>query len=336
MKISATLIDKYLKDSCTAEERELVHAWYCSFEHEDEPLAGLSEQQQQALNQRMLDQIDNNILKSENKSAKKTTYFRYFSIGLAATLLVLLGLFLFQTGQPLKVKHKNEMVASSNLIMLHNDSKKMKRQALSDGTIIWLKPQSQIVYPKSFAGNKTREVTLNGEAFFDVKHDNMHPFIIKTGNVLTKVLGTSFNVKAYDNAERAEVSVVTGKVLVYLDKKSDDKQTSEVYLLPNQKAVYAKATTDLHKERDQSLKIWEKDNFTFDDTPITEVVKTLEKHFLVQIQIQNPEIKKYTLKADFNKQNLPNILELLSKSMDISYEILDKQILINKNEQGQQ
>ncbi|MBE9599743.1 FecR family protein [Pedobacter sp. MC2016-24] len=332
MKISTTLIDKYLKDSCTAEERELVHAWYRSFEYEEEPLAGLSELQQQALNQRMLDQIDRNILKSENQSSKKTTYFRYFSIGLAATLLVLLGLFLFQTEQPVKVKHKIEMAAVSDLIMLQNDSKKMKRQALSDGTIIWLKPQSQIVYPKSFAGNKFREVTLNGEAFFDVKHDNAQPFIIKTGHVLTKVLGTSFNVKAYNNAERAEVSVVTGKVLVYLDKKSDDKHTSEVYLLPNQKAVYAKTTQDLHKEKDLSLKIWEKDNFTFDDTPIMEVVKTLEKHFLVHIQIQNPEIKKYTLKADFSKQNLPNILELLSKSMDISYEILDQQILINKNE----
>lgn len=332
MKISATLIDKYLKDSCTAEEREQVQAWYRSFEHEEEPLAGLSELQQQALNHRMLDQINYNISQSEIKIAKRTTYFKYFSIGLAATLLVLLGLFLFQAEQPAKTNSKINLAAVSDLIMLRNDSKKMKRQVLGDGTIIWLKPQSEIVYPKSFAKTKFREVTLNGEAFFDVKHDNAHPFIIKTGNVLTKVLGTSFNVKAYDNSESAEVSVITGKVLVYLDKKANPKHTSEVYLLPNQKAVYSKATTDLHKEKDQSLKIWEKDNFAFDDTPILEVVKILEKHFLVHIQILNPEIKKYTLKADFNKQNLPNILELLSKSMDISYEILDNQILINKNE----
>lgn len=332
MKISTTLIDKYLKDSCTAEEREQVHAWYRSFEQEEEPLRGLSELQQQALNHRMLDQIDYNISQSEIKSKKRTTYFSYFYVGLAATLLVLLGLFLFQTEQPAKINNKINLAAVSDLMLLRNDSKKMKRQVLSDGTIIWLKPQSQIVYPKTFANTKLREVTLNGEAFFDVKHDNKHPFIIKTGNVLTKVLGTSFNVKAYDNSEQAEVSVITGKVLVYLDQKTAHKHNSEVYLLPNQKAVYSKTTTDLHKEKDQSLKIWEKDNFSFEDTPIQEVVKVLEKHFLVHIQILNPEIKKYTLKADFNKQNLPNILELLSKSMDISYEILDKQILINKNE----
>lgn len=332
MKISTTLIDRYLKDSCTAEEREQVHAWYRSFEQEEEPLAGLSEIQQQALNHRMLEQIDYNISQSEIKSKQKTTYFSYFYIGLAATLLVLLGLFLFQTEQPAKINDKINLAVVSDLMRLRNDSKKLKRQVLSDGTIIWLKPQSEIVYPKTFANTRLREVTLNGEAFFDVKHDNEHPFIIKTGNVLTKVLGTSFNVKAYDNSERAEVSVITGKVLVYLDQKNDHKHNTEVYLLPNQKAVYSKATTDLHKEKDQSLKIWEKDNFSFEDTPIQEVVKVLEKHFLVHIQILNPEIKKYTLKADFNKQNLPNILELLSKSMDISYEILDKQILINKNE----
>jgi len=332
MKISPTLINKYLKDLCTAEERELVHAWYRSFEHEEEPLAGLSDLQQQALSHRMLDQIDYNILQSGIKLKKRAIYYNYFYVSLAATLLLLLGLFLIQPEQPAKINNKINLAAISDVMMLRNDSKKLDRQVLPDGTIIWLKPQSQLVYPKTFAKTKFREVTLNGEAFFDVKHDHTHPFIIKTGNVLTKVLGTSFNVKAYNNSERAEVSVITGKVLVYLDKSIAQKHNNEVYLLPNQKAVYSKTTTDLHKERDLSLKIWEKDNFSFEDTPMQEVVNTLEKHFMIHIQIVNPELKKYTLKADFNKQSLPSILELLSKSMDISYEILDKQILINKNE----
>ncbi|SDL42010.1 FecR family protein [Pedobacter sp. ok626] len=330
MKISSKLIDSYLNDTCTAHERELLHEWFNSFENDDEPLSYLSATQQEELNRRMLHKIDENILSREISSQKKPKRFNYIGIGMAATLFMVLGSFLFRTEKP-AVSKKINLPTASELVMVRNPSKIMKRQLLPDGTSIWLKPNSKITYAKNIAASKFREVTLSGEAFFDVKRDTLHPFIIKTGHINTKVLGTSFNIKAYDGADQAEVSVITGKVLVYLDKRLKDKGTSEVYLLPNQKAVYSKTTTDLHKENDRTLRIWEKDTFTFNDTPLSEVVNILEQHFKVKIEIENTEVRKYTLKADFNKQNLPDILELLSKSMDLNYEISDKQVRINEN-----
>lgn len=331
MKISSKLIDSYLNDTCTAHERELVHEWFNSFENEDEPLSYLSATQQEELNRRMLHKIDENIRSGEISGQKRPGRFNYTGIGMAATLFMVFGFFLFRTEKP-PVPQKINLPTAAELVRVRNPSKIMKRQLLPDGTSIWLKPNSKITYAKNIAASKIREVTLSGEAFFDVKRDTLHPFIIKTGHINTKVLGTSFNIKAYDGADQAEVSVITGKVLVYLDKGLKDKGTSEVYLLPNQKAVYSKTTTNLHKESNRTLSMWEKDTFTFNDTPLSEVANTLEQHFKVKIEIENTEVRKYTLKADFNKQNLPDILELLSKSMDLNYEISDKQVWINKNE----
>lgn len=332
MKISSELIDKYLNDTCTPREREIVHEWYSSFENETEPLSYLSEAQQQELNQRMISQIDRNISLQEGYNRKRPAYIRYSAIGMAATLLIVLGLFFFRSPQP-DAQKKTGMPAATALVVVHNSSSILKRQLMPDGTVIWLKPNSRITYAENFSVHKFRQVSLSGEAFFDVKRDTLRPFVIKTGNINTQVLGTSFNIKAYANSDKAEVSVITGKVLVYLDKSSHKKGKTALYLLPNQKAVYSKTTTELQKEKDFTLKIWEKDNFSFNDTPIPEVVRILEKHFSIKIQITDPEIDKYTLKADFNHQNLPNILELLSKSMDVSYQISGSQIQISKNEQ---
>lgn len=332
MKISSELIDKYLNGTCTAREREIVQEWYSSFENETEPLSYLSEAQQQELNQRMISQIDRNISLQEGPYRKTPAYIGYSVIGLAATLLIVLGLFFFRTPHPEATK-KIGTPATTALLVVQNSSTILKRQLMPDGTVIWLKPNSRITYAENFSVHKFRQVCLSGEAFFDVKRDTLHPFVIKTGNIKTKVLGTSFNIKAYDNADKAEISVITGKVLVYLDKANHKKRNTAVYLLANQKAVYSKTTTKLQKENDFTLKIWERDNFSFNDTPIPKVISILEKHFSIKIQITDPEIKKYTLKADFNHQNLPNILELLSKSMDVSYQISGNQIQISKNKQ---
>lgn len=331
MKISSKLIDKYLNGACTREERDFVHEWYNSFETEDEPLLYLSESQQQELNQRMMDGINNNIHSLEGKTQKKSAYFRYSTIGIAATMLLIFGLFLLRTKHP-DTQNKISLLETADQLVVNSSSTISKRQLLPDGTVIWLKPHSKISYAKHFTGQKFREISLNGEAFFDVKRDTLHPFVIKTGNINTKVLGTSFNIKAYDNSNKAEVSVITGKVLVYLNKVINKKSKAELYLLPNEKAVYLKTTSDLCKEKDFTLKMWRKNNFTFDDTPVPEVMRILEQHFAIKVKIMSPEINKYTLKADFNNQNLPNILELLSKSMDINYQISGNQIQISKNQ----
>lgn len=332
MKISSQLIDRYLNDTCTPLEREIVQEWYRSFESESEPLLNLSETQQQELNQRMLNQINKNISARKVYGQKTLKHAVYTRIGLVATLLLVLGLFLIRTERKNKFLKADESLATA-VSIIHNASSISKKQLLPDGTVIWLKPNSKITYSENFLTNQFRQVKLDGEAFFDVKRDTLHPFIITSGNMNTKVLGTSFNIKAYENLDQAEVSVISGKVLVYLTKPLNKKNRTALLLIENQKAVYSKTTIGLQKQMDFTLKIWKKDSFSFNDTPISDVVRILEKQFSVKIEVTDPEIRTYTLRADFNHQNLPNILELLSKSLGISYQISGDHIQISKSKQ---
>ena len=110
---------------------------------------------------------------------------------------------------------------------------------MEDGTVILLKPNSSIEYPAKFSA-VDRKVTLKGEAFFDVTKDKNRPFIISTSELTVKVLGTSFNVMAYEGAKEISVAVKTGKVSVVKskDEVTNRPQLNEVILTPNQEVIY--------------------------------------------------------------------------------------------------
>jgi ferric-dicitrate binding protein FerR (iron transport regulator) len=120
-----------------------------------------------------------------------------------------------------------------------NNSEFTNRVVLEDGTVILLKPNSSIEYPAKFS-DIDRKVTLKGEAFFDVTKDKTRPFIISTSELTVKVLGTSFNVMAYEGAKEISVAVKTGKVSVVKSKGEVTNQPHlrEVILTPNQEVVY--------------------------------------------------------------------------------------------------
>lgn len=183
-------------------------------------------------------------------------------------------------------------------------------------------------YPGKFIGVE-RKIQLEGEAFFEVSTDSLRPFLIYSDNVITRVLGTSFRIRAYEDIP-VEVSVLTGRVSV----KLKEENASELILLPNQKATYQKSIDLLKKGielKGSALSIWKKETMTFDNQSIKEVIDVLNKEFKVNIAVEDEKLLDYVLKADFTDQSLPSILEMLQKSLGVEYELNNQQIKLYTN-----
>jgi ferric-dicitrate binding protein FerR (iron transport regulator) len=218
-----------------------------------------------------------------------------------------------------------ERASETSLTSVSNTGSTIKRVDLSDGSVVWLKPNSKVEYPYEFGVNE-RQLKLSGEAFFVVEKDPSRPFMIISDKVITKVLGTSFNIRAYEESSSIEVEVLTGKVSVSLsDLEKTEELNRSVLLTPNQRVKYIKGENEFAKEAPEmdvkTLAIWQTTNISFDNVTVREVIKTLNDRFDVRIQAGNRNLLNCIIRADFTNQNLPDILELLSKSIDADYKL---------------
>ncbi len=151
----------------------------------------------------------------------------------AAAIILVAGSILFLTGD------KKERITEQQTALLEkkNPNGVKSTISLTDGSKVWLNADSKIQFPKVFTGN-TREVYLSGEAFFEVATNPSRPFIIHLANGTVKVLGTSFNIRAYDNEKIIEASVATGKVAFIPKYGKSGKKQDTVFLTPDKKVRY--------------------------------------------------------------------------------------------------
>lgn len=163
---------------------------------------------------------------------------------------------------------------------------KKKEITLPDGSQIWLRADSRLSYPESFT---QRQIKLEGEAFFDVARMEDSPFEIYSGEAKTTVLGTSFNVRAYPEDEVIEISVTSGTV-TFEEQQGDEKVT----LVENTSAVLNKVSQTIEKTEEaiSNATSWKTDEFNFEDIPFEIIFDDLARHFGVEIQVQNEELKK--------------------------------------------
>jgi ferric-dicitrate binding protein FerR (iron transport regulator) len=151
-----------------------------------------------------------------------------------------------------------------------------KQCTLPDGTVVWLNGESRLTYPEAFAG-ATREVTLSGEAFFEVKRDPARPFVIRAGRTLTRVLGTSFNLRAGPGSDPVTVTVVSGKV----GFAPADQPARQVLLTAGMRGNYVPAADSVYAElqRDPNVLAWRSNKLVFKDTPLREMFPVLQKQY---------------------------------------------------------
>jgi len=200
----------------------------------------------------------------------------------------------------------------------------------TDGTRVKLNADSRLTYPRPFAAD-TREVYLEGEAFFDVAPHPDRPFIVHTGNISTRVLGTSFNVRTYPDDEAVKVAVVTGKVMVESKTESEGKPSLQpIYLLPSEMVTYdkKKLTANVSPIDIDKIIAWNKDILIFNNARFSEVVDQLERWYGVEFIINRKTPIKKGFSGTFESQSLEYVLEGISYTSDFKYEIQGNTVII--------
>ena len=235
-----------------------------------------------------------------------------FTIKIAASVLVILGMAYWGW------HYLSNKTISSEIASIQNVS-------LPDGSSVTLNASSKLKYKTSF-GKETRNVTLEGEAYFEVAKNPDKPFIIHVNNIEIKVLGTSFNVKAYKDQNNIEVTVAEGTVSVY-HKNTEDKP---VIITKGQQAIYSTESQIIEKKENsnQNFIAWKTRTIIFENDNLSDIVKTLQSVYHQEFVIENAQLKNCRLTSSFENKDLKSVLKILESTLEISFEEKDGKIII--------
>lgn len=326
------LLQKYLRGECTPEEKSFVEHWYGLLETKTGESGHALDTDE--LEARLWNQIqrkmDTDELTDQGRVVPLRTY-RYRWIGIAASLLLIGGWF-FADLLPLR------SFTSSNhtdWIEQANTSTKPLIVRLEDGSTVQLAVQSSLRFPKHFSTSE-RTVYLTGDAFFSIQKMPTRPFYVHTGEVVTKVLGTSFFIRTEANTHQVRVEVVTGRVAVYEQQEGKQPATNGVVLSPNQAATFfakeqhfVTGLVDAPKVIPAPEAEQKQVSFQFDDAPLATVLARLEQAYGIDIEVENEQQNNCPLTADLTNQPLHTQLDIICAALKSTYEVQGTTILIS-------
>jgi ferric-dicitrate binding protein FerR (iron transport regulator) len=195
---------------------------------------------------------------------------------------------------------------------------------LPDSTSVWLNSSSSVTYPLSFSG-ESRQIKVTGEAFLDVKNKATQPFIVTLGKINVKVLGTRFSIINYEQENQTDVILESGSISLFQGSSITSAGISN--LKPGELARYDQIDNSLKIKKVHTDKYtsWINGKLIFRDDPMEDVVRRLNHWFNVQIEVADPEILDYVYTATFTEESIDQILELLTMSAPISYQVIQRE-----------
>ena len=199
---------------------------------------------------------------------------------------------------------------------------------LADGTGVWLNAGSSIRFPVSFS-EEGRQVYLEGEAYFEVNH-NGSPFVVSTGDMDVRVLGTSFNISAYADEPLFKTTLVEGKVSVEL-KGQDDSPSKSLLLDPDHQAILNHSESALSDVEVKATLYtsWMQGKLEFHNESLDQVMIRLARWYDFEYKFENPEAKDFHFSARLNNsENISTIIEMLEMTTDVKFELRDQKIVI--------
>ncbi len=278
-----------------------------------------------------------------NREPKKAKFYRN-EIFLSVAVILLAAASLLIIKKPVTPSAVPPPADGIGVVSTNNGSR--TKLLLPDGSGVWLNAGSKLSYSKKMDG-KLREVELEGEAFFDIVKDLARPFIIHTSKMDVKVLGTRFNVKAYEQDKTLETSLINGSVEIRLKNAPLKKYT----LKPNQKLVLggdepANLTTTAAERTQEEDKVelkeltylegstadvessWTRNILSFEDEPFLEVSKKMERWYDVTFEFKNKRWENEFLRGSFEKESLEQAMTALKFTTGFNFSIKDKIISI--------
>lgn len=326
------LVEQHLKNTITESDRQVLMKLVRSGEAEEllkdkieETL--IAEKQVNAAptghERDRFERIFETIIQKKRPVVQKTfpNVYRYAAslivIGIAAALLYL------PSGKDTP-RPKPLAVAANESVTIKNNESNTKRIDLPDGSVVLLEPGSEVRYQSKF--KEAREIFLSGEAFFDVTKDAAHPFLVFANEVTTKVLGTSFRVKANKGGKEIIVAVKTGKVSVFAKSVDGDLQNSgtrEITLTPNQQAIYKRTEHVVLKkivERPEVIIEQTALKSSYVNEQVVAILDALGKSYGVNIRYDAAALSGCTLTSDvIESEGLYDQLDIICSALGGSY-----------------
>lgn len=241
--------------------------------------------------------------------------------------------------------NNNNKTAESYTAREVSNAGEKKHFYLPDGTKVTLNAGSTIDISAQF-NSEAREIVLTGEAFFEVAHDDQKPFIIHTHLMDIRVLGTTFNVKAYPDDKITETSLLEGSIEVTMKANSKEKiilKPKEKLIVPAPSAVAAAksipepeqpfvVTQITYNKADSSLAevSWTEDRLAFNDQTFEELARTLERWYNLNIRFEDEAVRDFRFTAIFERKNVAQVLKALQLSRQFKYTINGDEIIISK------
>ncbi|MES2458232.1 MAG: FecR domain-containing protein [Bacteroidota bacterium] len=265
------------------------------------------------VNQRIKAESQSFPAKEDNRQVKKLSFLKYAAIW--ATVVMLAGLAVWKVTN---TSSQNQVAYIEKI----NRQGLPVRYALPDSSEVFLSAGSKLRYPDNFDGDK-REIELQGEAFFQVRHMEAKPFIIHTGEINTQVLGTSFKVQAF-SGQPIVVAVATGKVGV--SRHQTDQSNTLAMLTPGQKVTWNSSTGKaiLGSVDVYTLEQWKSGELIFDELELGQVAKQLKARYGVDITIIDKETETYQISGTFSADEpVGKVLKMLSVLGKFRYETND-------------
>lgn len=281
---------------------------------------------------------------------RKRRLFIPIAAGCAAAVGLLAGFLLYRP-HPAQTVNGNPAVAPRISEVITREGSRTNLY-LPDGTRVWLNAASRITYARDFGGTAGREVTLSGEAFFDVTHNPAKPFVIHTTRVDIKVLGTSFNVKSYPADKTTEAVLVKGSIEVDIHNKTNKK----VILKPNEKLIVDNDDSASLQQRKVLPRVgnfamhspvtilkpnyepttgamietsWVNNKLIFRDETFEDLARQMERWYGVTIRLEKPELKQLQFTGSFEQETIRQALDALKLTAAFNYSLSGNEISIH-------
>jgi transmembrane sensor len=212
----------------------------------------------------------------------------------------------------------------------HSPKGSVSEWILPDGTQIFLNADTRIRY-KSESRKETREVFLEGEAWFDVKKDKKRPFIVHTDPYDIYVTGTRFNVKAYENDKEIVTTLEEGEIILAFSDNA--KPGKNVIMKPGEQAILEKQSDnpDIKEVNPRWFTAWKDNKLVFMNMKLKELIVLIERKYGVDIIVKDARILSYHCDGTFKNETIIEILEIIKKILPINYEIVGQHIEITAN-----
>lgn len=268
--------------------------------------------------------ILNRIRKREKR--KKIKYFLSF-VSTAAAAILLVGLYLHHTVNHYKEEINYILAQSGTSLEFSTPYGAKSKITLPDSSIVWMNSGSKIQFPSRFSGD-VREVFFSGEGFFEVAGDSLHPMNIHTPmGVMIKVLGTKFNLSAYNDDKDFSLMLLSGRVELMPKSGGEIRKIKPL-------ERFTMDVTSLHYTIStpvDTLPIvgWKDGWLIFDDTPLDVVFKNMKRRYGVSVKVEDPGILRKTLSAKFKEESASQVLDLMNRISLVNYTIKDSIVYVS-------